>query len=73
MKHYAVCFDFGHGLNACVMSFENEARANQILGTDSRKARRVGYVGDCTFDEAVTRAALMERNDNRAWGPTANL
>ena len=66
MLHYAVCYDFGKGRVACVMSFENEAHANRILVDGDRK--RIGYVGGFSFMEAVTRAGMMERNEPRAWG-----
>lgn len=66
MLHYSVCFDFGQGRVACVMSFENEAHANRVL--NQRDKHRVGYVGQSSFQEAVIRAGMMERDEPNAWG-----
>lgn len=66
MIHYAICMDYGKGRNGFVMSFENESAANKALNNSDK--RRIGYVGCPSFQEAVTRAGMMERNEPNAWG-----
>ncbi len=63
--YLAVCVDTRYGRAGIVLSGDNQSK---LLSFADGLSNRVGYVGCESFEEAVTRAGMMERNESGAWG-----
>lgn len=65
MKHLALCVNTRYGRAGIVVSGESESQLLNWVHTTNR----IGYVGCETFEKAVQRAGMMERDEPGAWGP----
>lgn len=63
--HFAVCYQTASGRAGVVVSAPAH---RQEYMTFPRDPTRIGYVGCESFDEAVTRCGMMERDEPGAWG-----
>ena len=74
MKHFAICMELGSGRVGLVHSCTDAADGQRIIekwgpvAVAPGDTGRVGYVGCASFDEAVTRAGKMARDEAGAWG-----
>lgn len=66
MKHLAICVNTRYGRAGFVLSGPNES---QLLNWADSTPNRIGYVGCESFELAVQRAGMMERDEPGAWGP----
>jgi hypothetical protein len=66
MYYIAVCVNTRYGRAGIVLSGPNEA---QLLSWVDSTPNRIGYCGAESFDLAVRRAGMMERDEAGAWGP----
>jgi hypothetical protein len=68
MYHLSICTTVGGARVGLVVSGRTEAEAVRFAETFPD---RVGYCGNGSFSEAVTRAGMMERDVSGAWGPVS--
>ena len=68
MHHISVCVEIDGKRAGYVVSAPTESQAAAYAEMFSP---RIGYCGNFTFQEAVTRAGMMERNEGMAWGPAS--
>jgi len=68
LQHLAVCLKVNGELCGIVLSGPLMVPLLKWAETFENK---VGYVGGDTFQIAVKRAGMMERNEIAAWGPLA--
>jgi len=59
--HYAVCLNHPSGRTGIVISDTDSKYVSDM-------ANLIGYVGCPSFQEAVKRSGMMERNETNAWG-----
>jgi hypothetical protein len=65
MVHLAICVNTRYGRAGLVLSGPNEA---QLLNWADSTPNRIGYCGAESFELAVRRAGMMERDEPCAWG-----
>lgn len=63
--YMAVCVDTRHGRAGIVINGTSETKTLQFAYT---MPNRIGYVSCNSFNEAVKRAGMMERDERNAWG-----
>lgn len=67
--YIAACVNTRYGRAGIVLNGTNKS---SLLDFADNLTNRIGYCGCDSFDEAVKRAGMMERNEKGAWGPMAN-
>ena len=70
MKYLAVCVNTRYGRAGVVLSGTDESK---LLNTAETMPNRIGYCGCESFELAIRRAGLMERDEKGAWGPIESM
>jgi hypothetical protein len=66
--HLSVCVSEGEKRTGFVITAATESAAVEIA---EQVTGRIGYCGNHSLSEALTRAEMMERDAPWAWGPCA--